>query len=53
MRALEVGLGEQEALREHLLVLETVEQDSGREGKGKNLPGEGSLSQDSLAQARR
>lgn len=50
---MEVGLGEQEALREHLPVLKTVERDSGIEGKGKDSPGEGSLSQDSIARARR
>lgn len=48
---MEVGLGEQEALREHLL--KTVERDSGIEGKGKDSSGEGSLSQDSIARARR
>lgn len=38
VRTVEVGLGEQEALREHLLVLKTIEQDSGIEGKRKNVP---------------
>lgn len=47
---MEVGLGEQEAPRKHLPVLKTVEQDLGIDsGKGKDLPGEGSLSQDSIA----